>query len=91
MNPTQHQIIAYKLRVLGQLADSMALFSADQDGKKRGPKIRKALALISDTVTEIANEVLILEPLAGDPEHGFELEEMLAILEGRVAYPLSRS
>jgi hypothetical protein len=55
MNPTQQQLIAYKLKIASQLADSLAL-SADSSAVRRG------LRLIADTVFDAAIEVANLDP-----------------------------
>jgi hypothetical protein len=81
-NPTQQQLIAYKLRIVSHLADSLSLATDSA-------AIRKGLDLISETVFQAALEVRNLsEP---EPE-GYTLEEVLERLDARrPAHSLGRS
>jgi hypothetical protein len=55
MNQTQQDLIAYKLRIVSQLADSLTLCSDLR-------VIRKGLRVIADTTLDSALEVRQLEP-----------------------------
>jgi hypothetical protein len=55
MNPTQQSLIAYKLRIVSQLADSLTLCSDFC-------VIRKGLHVIANTACDSALEVQQLEP-----------------------------
>ena len=79
MNPTQQQLIAYKLKIASQLADSLAL-SSDSCA------VRKGLRLISETVFDAALEVRNLEP-----EDEIPLSQVLERFRRRTANPLSCS
>jgi hypothetical protein len=73
MNPTQQQLIAYKLKIASQLADSLALSSASD-------AVRKGLRrLISETVFDAAIEVRNLEP------EEIPLRQVLATFRRRTA------
>jgi hypothetical protein len=76
--PTCQQLIAYKLKIASQLADSLAL-SADSGAVRRG------LRLIADTVFDASLDVQNL-----DPEE-LPLRQVLALHGRRPAHPLGRS
>jgi hypothetical protein len=56
-NPTQQQLLAYKCRVLSQLADSLA-------PAQESAGTRKALHLIADELFDLSVEIAHLEPEA---------------------------
>jgi hypothetical protein len=84
-NPTQQQLIAYKLKIVSQLAESLTL-SADSSA------VRKGLHLIAETAFTAALEVRNLEPEEPEKPEGYTLEELLERLDApEPARPLSQS
>jgi len=70
-NPTRHQILAYRCRLMSQLADVLAPAA-------ESAAARKAFRLFADELLSMSIE--ISQPDPEEPE-GFSIEELLARLE----------
>jgi hypothetical protein len=70
-NPTRQQILAYRCRLMSQLADVLAPAA-------ESAAARKAFRLFADELLDVS--IKISQPEQEEPE-GFTLEELLARLE----------